>query len=289
MYKAVFSYLLLILTLLQPVISISSNGKDQPKHAESEELCSLSLLSDGDKDEICSKEEVGQISSPVSVAVGKNIHEAIDSRYLKKYLEWKNEFLSTETGRMQWEAYEARPDFKLTITVSKSHGKGAEVVGYKWNESGKLVAATIVLGHEIDSGFPSPVNYPITSSLNAGVYPVNRTPLTRIDSKVLAAVKLFHEFGHINRTASYDGKLYQLQNELIPRYNNLFFSSSGTSPQLAILEKIMMGTPVSIKQDRELAAEANTIPYLLERYPESMPSRVKKAIKTFLESYSGTI
>src|SRR2546422_9661118 len=37
------------------------------------------------------------------------LREVIDSKYQKRYQEWKDEFLSTEIGRAQWELYTRSP------------------------------------------------------------------------------------------------------------------------------------------------------------------------------------
>jgi len=46
------------------------------------------------------------------------IREEIADKYKKRYQEWKDEFLSTETGRAQWEIYEHNPRLVLTLTIS---------------------------------------------------------------------------------------------------------------------------------------------------------------------------
>jgi len=43
----------------------------------------------------------------------------IEDKYKKRYQEWKDEFLSTEIGRAQWEVYSRHPHFALTITVAR--------------------------------------------------------------------------------------------------------------------------------------------------------------------------
>src|SRR6266446_5833075 len=50
----------------------------------------------------------------VSRANGGGVKEEIPVKYLKRYQDWKNEFLATETGRQQWETYTAQPQFTLT-------------------------------------------------------------------------------------------------------------------------------------------------------------------------------
>ena len=77
---------------------------------------------------------------------GGNVKEFVPARYLKKYLRWKTEYLSTEAGRTQWERYARDGSFTLTIIVSPDMGHGGIVGGYRWDASGKLVAASVVLG-----------------------------------------------------------------------------------------------------------------------------------------------
>jgi hypothetical protein len=143
---------------------------------------------------------------------GEDIVESISDEYKERYNKWKDEYLSTEAGRKQWDTYANDKNFTLTITVSKDKGEGALTDGYTWDANGKLTAATITLGSKLDSGYPSPNNYPVTSSLRQGDPQYN----TAVSGVVLAATKLAHELGHVNRTTSVDATLYQLQNKLIP-------------------------------------------------------------------------
>src|SRR6476620_8218334 len=43
------------------------------------------------------------------------IKEEIPSKYAARYAGWKKEFLSTESGRQQWELYQNNPNLALTI------------------------------------------------------------------------------------------------------------------------------------------------------------------------------
>lgn len=212
-----------------------------------------------------------------------NIKEVIPDRFRKRYKTWKKEFLSTEAGREQWERYALNRDIALTITVSEERGEGAATNQYRWDDNGKLVAVTISLGSQIDSGYPSPVNYPVLNSLA----PMESAP--HVSGSVLAATKLAHEFGHVNRAANTDGKLFQLQDQLIPTYNAIFFQKGRnvSDPQLVALARQMGGTPVEIGRDRELWAEANALAYLRERYPErGMYEPVFKEIRRTVEEYA---
>ena len=46
------------------------------------------------------------------------LREVVDVRYKKRYEDWKNEFLSADIGRVQWELYNRHPHLLLTITVA---------------------------------------------------------------------------------------------------------------------------------------------------------------------------
>src|SRR5205807_1307465 len=54
----------------------------------------------------------------VSASDRAGIHEVIDQKYEKRYQEWKDEFLSTDIGKAQWEMYLHHPRLVLTITIT---------------------------------------------------------------------------------------------------------------------------------------------------------------------------
>src|SRR2546421_3573857 len=112
------------------------------------------------------------------------IREVIDNRYKQRYEDWKNEFLSTEIGRAQWELYTKHPHLVVTISIAGNNKNGAGTGMYKWNDQGDLIAATIVLGSRIDEGFPSSVYYPVMNSLES--YESNQL----LGHNVLAATKI---------------------------------------------------------------------------------------------------
>lgn len=219
-------------------------------------------------------------------AAGRVI-EVIPSRYQKRYSKWKNEFLSTAVGRSQWDRYALDTSFTLTITVSHQQAQGALVDDYRWDDSGKLVAATIFLGDRLDSGYPNSINYPITCSLAPGNLP------PEVRGTILAATKIAHEFGHLNRTMNMDGSQFRLQNRLMIEYNEIFNTNGHDvlDPRLLALEKAMDGTPVSIAQDRESWAEVGAIRYLQERlgrdHHAKMPQPVRQAIEAYVITYPG--
>ncbi len=130
------------------------------------------------------------------------LREVIPAKYQKKYLKWKHDYLSTVEGRTQWERYTLNPNFILTITISREEAEGARVDRFLWDDLGNLVGATIILGNRLDSGYPSSINYPITCSLAPGNLP------PEVKGTILAATKLAHEFGHLNRTMSMNGRIF---------------------------------------------------------------------------------
>src|SRR5258708_9723036 len=137
--------------------------------------------------------------------------EIVPIEYRKRYNKWKATLLSADTGSRLWLKYADSPTFHLTIIVSKSEGQGAKVVDYQWHD-GKLVAATIILGDQLDRGYPSRFYYPVLSSL--AFFQDEADP----SRDILAAAKIAHEFGHINFAASVDPATVQLQNELSAVY-----------------------------------------------------------------------
>jgi YD repeat-containing protein len=214
------------------------------------------------------------------------IHEMVPDKYGARYQQWKKEFLSTESGRQQWNSYQNNPNFSLTIVVSRDNPEGGTTSSYKWNEAGKLVAATITLGCRLDAGVPNPVYFPVMNSLLP-------TETTRsIDSETLAATKMAHEFGHVNRTAKGDPVLYQLQSQLMPQYNQIFLSNgrNASDPRLVEIARKMGGTPVEIWEDREYWGETNAMIYLRDRFTEDgfrclLFSRIKRSVDLYAPSY----
>jgi YD repeat-containing protein len=206
--------------------------------------------------------EVAEASGRDDLAPG--INEEIPAKYLSRYQQWKEEFLSTEAGREQWKFYQANPNFTLNIIVSRENAEGATTGKYKWNDQGQLIAATITLGVKLDEGYPNPIYFPVMNSL------LPNDSFTRIGGSTLAATKLAHEFGHVNRTGKVDSQIYQLQTQLIPQYNKIFLANgrNPNDPKLLELADQIGGTPVQIWEDREYWGEANAMMYLRDRFTE---------------------
>ncbi|MCU1265947.1 MAG: hypothetical protein JWM21_2265 [Acidobacteria bacterium] len=214
------------------------------------------------------------------------IREEVPKKYQARYRQWKEEFLSTDTGRLQWASYQSNENFTLTVVVTRDNPEGGTTGNYKWNEAGKLVAATITLGCRLDAGVPNPVYFPVMNSL----LPTASTH--EIEGETLAAAKLAHEFGHVNRTAKGDSVLYQLQSQLMPQYNSIFLSNGRdtSDPRLIEIAQKMGGTPVEVWEDREYWGETNAMLYLRDRFVEDgmrclLFNRIKHSVDLYAPSY----
>jgi hypothetical protein len=223
-------------------------------------------------------------ASPSPAAGG--IHEDIPAKYAKRYQDWKEEFLSTDIGKAQWEMYSHHPYLQLTITVGGKNAEGAGTGKYKWNDKGELVAATIVLGERIHEGYPSAVYYPVMNSLE----PFESRNL--IAGTVLAATKIAHEFGHVMKISSTPQDLYHLQVQLVPVYNKIFLSNgyNVNDPRLVELAQKMGGNPVEIWEDREYWGEANAMLFLKDRvekekYHCRLFAKIKRAVEEYAKDY----
>jgi hypothetical protein len=226
----------------------------------------------------------GFVASPGSDSGG--IRETIDNRYKQRYQGWKDEFLSTEIGRTQWELYSRHPHLQITITVVPGESHGAGSGNYKWNEAGELSAATIVLGTRIDEGYPSSVYYPVMNALE----PYESSQL--LSRNVLAAAKIAHEFGHVIKMASTPEALYRLQVKLVPAYNKIFLSNGHNvnDPRLVELARQMGGNPVEIWEDREYWGEANAMLFLRDRVAKEnfhckLFNRIKRSVEEYAKNY----
>ena len=225
--------------------------------------------------------------SPVPAASETGaLREVIDDRYRDRYQEWKTEFLSTEIGRAQWEMYAHHPRLVLTITVAVRNPHGAGSGKYKWNDAGELIAATIVLGSQIDQGYPSSVYYPVMNALE----PFESRQL--IGGKVLAATKIAHEFGHVMKIGGTPEALYRLQTQLIPVYNKIFLSNgyNVNDPRLVELAEKMGGNPVELWEDREYWGEANAMLFLRDRVAKEkfhcrLFGKIKRAVEEYAKNY----
>ena len=216
----------------------------------------------------------------------RGIREVIAEKYKRRYEEWKTDFLSTEMGRAEWDNYSRNDHFLLTIMVTEENSRGAGTSKYKWSDSGELIAATITLGGRISEGYPNPIYYPVMNSLAPGnsAYPVT--------GSILAATKIAHEFGHLDRMARTDAVIYRLQSQLIPEYNTILLSNGRNTrdPRLIELAKEMGGTPVEIWEDREYWGEVNAMVFLRDRiskqgYQCSVFNKIKEFVDLYAKAY----
>ena len=189
------------------------------------------------------------------------IKEVVPAELRFRYQKWKDELLSTEFGRRQWERYANNKDFLLKIVVSTSRKFGAGTDDFEWDENGKLVAATITLGKNLDRGFPDPVYYPVMNSLATydGMYEVG--------GDILASTKIVHEIGHVNFTAEANSNLFQRQNRLMASYNSIFLKNGYNTKdeRLLALASELGARPIEIWEEREYQSEVDAMRFLLER------------------------
>jgi hypothetical protein len=221
---------------------------------------------------------------PEPVTVG--IKEEIPAKYRKRYEEWKQDFLSTKSGQQQWESYAGSSGFLLVITIARENRNGAATGKYKWDDSGKLVAATIVLGDSLDHGYPNPIYYPVQNSLS----PFESS--FAIDGEILAATKLAHEFGHVNRMSVTNSDVYRLQMQLIPVYNSILLRNgyNTNDPKLTALARQMGGTPIELWEDREYWGEANAMLFLRDRINKesfrcALFRRIERSVQLYAKNY----
>lgn len=232
------------------------------------------------------KDGVSEIYKIVNTPTNGGIREEISGKYRERFDRWKTEFLSAELGREQWNKYASNKNFILTIKVNDEEKQGAGTTDYLWNEEGKLVGATIILGSKIEKGYPDPIYFPVMNSISLA----NSNAKTR--EHILAAAKIAHEFGHVNQTAKTGGELFRLQNKLIVEYNKVLQKNhyDMKAPALVEIKEELGGTPVEIWENREYWGETNAMLYLLDRIETEnffcpVINKIERNIKTFAVSY----
>lgn len=227
-------------------------------------------------------------NGPLTVLIVKTptdggIKENFSFRFKHRFEKWKAELLATDIGRDQWEKFANNKQFVLTIEISDQRGRGAGTDKFEWDDKGNFVGATIMLGAEIEDGFPDPVYYPVLNSL------ASEPSLYSISGNIVAATKISHELGHVNQVAAANVQTVQLQNKLIPVYNSIFLKNGlrTTDQRLLDIEQQMGGTPVGIWESREYWSEVNAMLYLNQRISgEDFYCNVFKKIKRNLDSYA---
>jgi hypothetical protein len=189
------------------------------------------------------------------------IKEIVPDEFRERYRRWKDELLSTEFGRAQWSQYQNSDNFLLKIVVSSERKYGAGTGDFKWDESGRLVGATISIGKNLDKGFPDPVYYPVMNSLSMLLEPDS------VKGNILASVKMAHELGHVNSTSQIDGRTFQHQQKLIDEYYKIFLNNGHDTrdPRLVKLAAELGRLPIEIWEDREYWGEANAMRFLISK------------------------
>jgi hypothetical protein len=233
----------------------------------------------------CASNENNDINT-VEKPTDGGIKEIIPDKFQERYRKWKAEFLSTEPGRQQWESYLNNKHFILTITIVSSEGQGAGTGKYQWDETGQLVGATITLGNKIDKGLPDPIYFPVMNSLSL------EDPSYSVNGNILAATKFAHEFGHVNQTAKMKGSIFQLQNKLMPVYNEILLKNGYKTQDQKLIDlvKQMGGTPVEIWENREYWGEANAMLFLADRinkesYHCAVYNKMRQNVKLYANDY----
>ena len=188
------------------------------------------------------------------------VREEIPEKYRERFDRWKLELMSTEFGRNLWDRFAKDRSFVLRIVMSEKERRGGWVGAYQRDHLGKLVGATITIGHKLGEGYPAARYYPVLSSLN----------LARSGGPLLAAAKLAHELGHVSDTADADFRSIQLRDHLTRLYNQrlLVLGFSERDNILVGLARQMGGTPAQISERGEYASEVFTYRYIESRIDE---------------------
>ncbi|HEX8566533.1 MAG TPA: hypothetical protein VF648_12885 [Pyrinomonadaceae bacterium] len=214
------------------------------------------------------------------------IKERIPAQFQDRYLRWKDELLSTEFGRRQWDFYSSNKQFNLIIIVSADKEFAAKTGDYQWDETGELIGATITLGKNLDKGYPNAVYYPVMNSLSS------HNSSHEISGNILAATKLAHEIGHVNATAQTKGELFERQNKLMAAYYKIFLRNGYNTNDQRLVELAgeLGGIPMQIWADREYWGETNAMRYLAERAGKekfycSIFNQIKRNITDYAKNY----
>ena len=205
------------------------------------------------------------------------IREEFPDKYRSRFDKWKMELISTDYGRELWDRFAEDRGFILRIKISREEGTGAWAGEYKRDHAGRLVAATVMLGDDLDSGYPAPVYYPVLNSLKRA----------EVDGPVLAAAKIAHELGHVSQAADQNSKLVQLRERLSVLYNTRLIRVGFNEQDkfLIYLARQMGGTPEQISEEKEYVSEVYTYRYLESRIGASKKfCRVVRQVHRNLEA-----
>jgi RHS repeat-associated protein len=200
----------------------------------------------------------------------------------EKYQRWKAALLATKEGQKLWDKYHNDKNFMLVIKSDPKRDNGALTSDLKFKD-GKLIGATISLGKDIgdraDAARRGPEQYPLSRSLGEA----------RVDSDILAAGILAHEFGHVE-DANNRPKEWQIYQEYMDLYNQkstqLGVQSAISDP--AVVSKLQATfTTFGVKDMSQMAlqtdpiAERTAIPVIQQSFAnrgKEVPKGIQKAI-----------
>lgn len=216
---------------------------------------------------------------------GEIINEptGLDEKHQKRYDDWKAKFLSTAEGQKQWAKYNDDKNFTLNITVidrgSDSRNASAEVKDFKFDKGGTFVGATMELGNNLGSGgSQDPESYPVSSTVASESSPY--------DSHTKAAVKIGHEFGHLDDFRNLGHTFYEQQtilDSIEARRQSISNRAYGTDPIIqGLRSSFQKQFGESVDRNgirRENNAERNAIPVIRQLLGSSMSKQTEKAIK----------
>ena len=214
------------------------------------------------------------------------IKEVIPKEYTSRYQKWKDELLGTPFGRELWDKFANSSEFLLTVKVASSRKNGAGTDDFEWDSNGKLIAATVTLGKDLDKGFPDPVYYPVMNSLSS---PGDTHSLT---GDLLASTKMAHEIGHVTFTAQANSQLFRKQNRLMDNYYSIFLNNGFNTrdPRLVSLETELGARPLTIWEDREYWSEVSALHFLAQRIEKapfycSVMNKIKANLNFYASGY----
>jgi len=203
------------------------------------------------------------------------------------YQKWKSAFLATKKGRELWDKYNNDQKFMLVININPKAENGALTHDRKF-ENGKLVGATISLGNDIGDRNAA-------SLRDENQYPLQRAlGKEQVDTNVLAAALIAHEFGHVEDAANRPGlwQAWEEFNAFREQHTKALGMMAGLSnPEVLEREKSFLNmtgakdlSELSIETDGR--AERTAIPVIEQSFARNgrkVPKGVQKAIDKLSE------
>ena len=216
---------------------------------------------------------------------GEDIDEptGLSAEDQKAYEKWRDKLLSTEEGRKTWERYKKDPNFKLKIVVAdrgnEGKNKSAIVDSFTYDSQGNLAGATMTLGRNLGKGVPG---------VGGGYIVMGNLDEAAMDSATLGAIKMAHEFAHLDDYRSM-GTSFQERQQLMEahmkRVDELPIIQRDNDPVLKEIdrqfkEKNFGPSVMQEDNDEESRADIIAIPTIRQLYG-SIPSKAQKAVRNF--------